>query len=117
MRLERLQFVMQFCFTNFVYLIKNILCFLLTLCLVVNVLLIQFFFFLLGGFVSFLYLNIHKLKVPLHVTLKDKAPAFIPSQKHRLIFGCHLHMEEKQQFYSKQSCKLLRGSRTGGQLI
>lgn len=36
MRLESLQFVMQFCFTNFVYLIKNILCFLLTICLGVN---------------------------------------------------------------------------------
>lgn len=35
-RLESLQFVMQFCFTNFVYLIKNILCFLLTVCLFVN---------------------------------------------------------------------------------
>lgn len=36
MRLESLQFVMQFCFTNFVYLIKNILCFLLTVSLFAN---------------------------------------------------------------------------------
>lgn len=34
--MESLQFVMQFCFTNFVYLIKNIFCFLLTVCAVVN---------------------------------------------------------------------------------
>lgn len=55
MRLESLQFVMQFCFTNFVYLIKTILCFLLTVCLVVNVTNAVFgflFFFLVGFFFS-----------------------------------------------------------------